>query len=101
MGVPLYTTPTFTLTFSEQGLDLTQAQNVYVTFRSDGCVITKTGEDITVAEKTVSVLLSQEETSRFSDVVCIQVNWMASGKRIASEIEKYNMTGQLLTKVIP
>ena len=35
MGVPQFTTPTFTLTFTEQGLDLTtQALNVYVTFES-------------------------------------------------------------------
>ena len=48
MGVPQYTTPTFTLNFTEQSLDLTQARNVYVTFKSEGTLITKTGEDLTV-----------------------------------------------------
>ena len=101
MGVPLYTTPTFTLTFSEQGLDLTQAQNVYVTFRSGATCITKTGADLTIGEKEISVFLSQEETARFArGVLQIQANWTQGGRRIASEIASYDMTGQLLTKVV-
>ena len=101
MGVPLYTTPTFTLTFTERNLDLTQAQNVYVTFRSGAVLITKTGEDLTVDEKTISVFLTQEETARFiMGSLQIQANWTQNGRRVASEIATYDMTGQLLTKVI-
>lgn len=101
MGVPLFTTPTFTLTFSEQGLDLTQAQNVYVTFNSGATWITKTGEDLTVNDKSIIVSLTQEETARFiMGVLKIQANWTQNGKRIASEIVGYDMTGQLLTRVV-
>lgn len=32
MSIARATTPTFTLTFTEEELDLTQAANVYVTF---------------------------------------------------------------------
>ena len=65
MGVPQYTTPTFTLTFTEQALDLTQAQNVYVTFKSGETLMTKTGADLTIAEKSIGVYLSQEETAKW------------------------------------
>lgn len=39
MSIPRGTTPTFALTFEDEELDLTQAENVYVTFS----YITKTG----------------------------------------------------------
>ena len=55
MGLARYTTPTFTLTFTEDALDLTQAQNVYVTFRSGDVLMTKTGADLTIAEKSIGV----------------------------------------------
>lgn len=101
MGVPFYTTPTFTLTFSERELDLTQAQSVYVTFRSGTQVITKTGNQLTIGEKTIGVSLTQEETASFeSSIVNIQANWMISGKRIASVIAQCDLDGQLLTRVI-
>lgn len=102
MGVPQFTTPTFTLTFTEKDLDLTQARNVYVTFRSDDTLITKTGEDLTIEEKTISVYLSQEETAKFKvGNVKIQANWITpNGGRGASEVTTYPITDQLLKKVI-
>ena len=45
MGVPRYTTPTFTLTFTEESLDLTQASGIYVTFKQATLLITKTGNE--------------------------------------------------------
>ena len=101
MGVPIYTTPTFTLTFSEQTLDLTQAQSVYVTFRAGRCFLTKSGDEITVSEKSIFVPLSQEDTARFeTGKVHIQANWIVGGKRAASEIVEYDITGNLLPKVV-
>lgn len=101
MGVPQFTTPTFTLTFSEQGLDLTQAANVYVTFKSGVNTITKTGESLTVAAKSISVHLAQNETAKFTDRVLIQANWtMDGGDRAASNVVEYNISTQLLKKVV-
>lgn len=102
MGVPQYTTPTFTLTFTEQNLDLTQAQAVYVTFKSGEYELTKTGEDLDVGEKTIGVYLHQAETGSFkTGNVKIQANWTtSSGDRAASEIVTYNITDQLLKGVI-
>ena len=101
MGVPRYTTPVFTLTFGEKDLDLTQATGVYVTFKQAGRVITITGSDLEVGEKTISVSFSQEETGRFClGSVEIQANWITGNKRAASEVVTYEFTEQLLQRVI-
>ena len=101
MSVPSFTTPTFTLTFSDQSLDLTQATSVYVTFRSKGFVLTKTGADLNIGEKQIVVLLSQYETSRFLDEVKIQANWITpGGLRAASDVVTYQIDEQLLLRVI-
>ena len=102
MGVPAWTTPTFTLTFQESALDLTTATNVYVTFNAGFVTITKTGEELTVSEKQIVVSLSQEECGKFGETaVDIQANWTdASGQRCASEVAKTDISKQLLKKVI-
>jgi len=102
MSVPQYTTPTFTLTFTEEDLDLTQAQQVYVTFRSESNLVTKTGEDLTIDEKEIEVFLDQADTAKFRPgVIEIQANWITGeGGRVASEVVTYEITDQLLKKVI-
>lgn len=102
MSIPSGTTPTFILTFAEQNLDLTQAANVYVTFETGNYSLTKTGEDLTVEAKRISVLLSQAETLRFiNKTVDIQANWTTeNGLRAASEVKPYEISKQLLRKVI-
>lgn len=103
MAIPQYTTPTFTLTFDDENLDLTEAENVYVTFRSGGARITKSGEDLTVNEKTIDVFLTQSDTGKFSDSegVDIQANWTMAGEgRAASEVAHYEISEQLLNEVI-
>lgn len=102
MGVPRFTTPVFTLTFSEQGLDLTQATGVFVTFKQGDKYITFTGESLTVAAKTISVSFNQSDSAEFyvGDVE-IQANWvMGDGQRAASEVATYQFTEQLLRQVI-
>ena len=99
MGVPLFTTPTFTLTFSGT-IDLTQAERVYVTFRSAGNLITKTGESLTIQAKSIGVSLTQEETGRFADRVAIQANWMIGNQRVATEVCYVDLSDQLLAEVI-
>jgi hypothetical protein len=102
MGVPRYTTPVFTLTFSEEGLDLTTATGVFVTFKQACYSVTKTGEDLEVTEKTISIYMGQEETAEFCEGdVEIQANWItADGNRIASEIVSYPISRQLLQRVV-
>ena len=102
MSVPQYTTPTFSLKFSEQDLDLTQASNVYVTFQSGDYTLTKTGDFLTVQAKQIDVYLSQEETSRFKPcMVKIQANWTTYyGDRAASNVVSYQISEQLLKRVV-
>ena len=103
MSVPQFTTPTFTLTFNEENLNLQETENVYVTFRSRDYILTKTGESLDIQEKSIGVRLSQTETARFqTGDVEIQANWTtAGGERAASEIVCYSISKQLLQKVVP
>ena len=102
MSVTRATTPTFLLQFNQQGLDLTTAHNVYVTFRSGAKTITKTGEDLEVAAQSISVYLRQQDTIGWKvGNVMIQANWTsADGSRTASEIVGYKIDEQLLNKVV-
>ena len=102
MSVPQFTTPTFSLTFAQEGLDLTQAHNVYVTFRSGCNLITKSGSDVTIAEKSIGVYLAQQDTAKFlPGEIKIQANWTTrNGGRVASEVVSYPITEQLLKRVV-
>jgi len=103
LSIPRGTTPVFTLTFgSTSGVDLTIAAHIYVTFKSGDTIITKTGTDIEVAQRSVSVSLSQTETLNLREGnVMIQVNWtLADGSRFASDIVNYPISKQLLQKVV-
>lgn len=102
MSVARGTTPTYILTFSEQTLDLTEANHVYVTFRKGTKVLTKTGEDVEVYPKRVEIYLNQKETLSFSrGEVKVQVNWTsAGGQRAASVVKTIVLSEQLLEKVV-
>lgn len=102
MGIPRATTPTITLTFTDQDLDLTAAENVYVTFEQVNKNLTKTGEDLTVQAKQIDTQLSQEETLAFvGGPVKVQANWTdSSGNRFASDVEEIELTEQLLEEVV-
>ena len=101
------TTPTFTLTLNDETVDLTLAENVFVTFKQgykDCCKasITKSGEDISVSAHEVSVTLTQKDSLHFVEgPLLIQVNWVYSdGTRACSEIAKIDVTENLLVNVI-
>lgn len=102
MGIPRATTPTFSLVFTEEGLDLTTANNVYVTFEQGNINFTKSGEDLVIEEKQIDAYLSQAETLQFAvGMVDIQANWtMANGRRASSKVKQVNITKQLLRQVI-
>ena len=102
MSVARGTTPTYILTFSEPSLNLTEANNVYVTFRKGAKILTKTGQDIEVTAKQVEIYLNQKETLSFSTGdVEVQVNWTTvGGRRACSEVVNIVLSKQLLEKVI-
>lgn len=108
MSIPRGTTPTFMLTFDEEGLDFTSVNNVYVTFASKNATVTKTAEYLGIAEQTIEVFLTQADTLQFKnwsskdDVpVDVQVNWTyTTGKRGASKIKTVVFSRQLLDRVV-
>lgn len=100
MSIPRGTTPTFTLSFPAT-TDLTQADNVYVSFATANGVITKTGASLEVRPSQIDVFLTQADTLTFPvGEIEIQANWTQSGMRMASEIKTYKITKQLLTREI-
>ena len=80
------TTPTFILTVD--GVDLTMAKNVYVTFAQRNTKLTKTGQDIEVSSGQVEVYFSQAESLKFSTgAIMIQMNWTYDdGSRACTDI---------------
>ena len=95
------TTPTFILKFGND-IDLTLANNVYVTFEQYYTKLNKSGEDIEVTAHQVDVYLSQEETLKFAEGKAkIQVNWTyQDGKRACSDILVVDVGPNLIGSVL-
>lgn len=102
MAISKGTTPTVICTFNSQELDLTQANNVYVTFASNMKVFTKTGDDLIVEPNRVSVYLSQADTLGLQiEDAKIQVDWTYdNGRRGNSSIEKLIVKDNLLKREV-
>ena len=96
------TTPTITLTIEE--FDLTALKSVYVTFSQSGKLITKKNGDegVEVTEHTLSILLSQEETLKFTPgIVEVQLRGLTeSGVAFATDVSKTTVKEVLLKEVI-
>lgn len=97
------TTPTLTLTLPES-VDLTIANELFVTFSQYETEITKTlGENVSlIAQNIIAVTLSQEETLVFvpNRSVSVQVNWIVGDARLATTIGKIIVTPNLIPEVI-
>ena len=93
------TTPTFILTLEDA--DLTNT-NVYVTFKQEELLLTKSGSDLSIEENVVSVYLTQEETLKFQrGNLYIQVNFtFDNGKRACSEVALVKVDNNLFNGVL-
>lgn len=96
------TTPTFTLTFDQDSVDLTAADHVYVTFSDGKTSFTKTEEELDVSAHSIDVYLSQQDTIALPEgKLEVQANWTYDGgKRAASKIESCVITRNLLDRVV-
>ena len=96
------TTPTFKLILDDESVDLTQARNVYATFKQNQNEITKTGEDIAISEREVDVYLNQTETLSFTyGKIEIQLNWTyGNNERACSNIVTVNIANNLIERVL-
>ena len=71
-------TPTYTFK-APDGLDMTQATKVWVTFSTpdEREILTKTGSELEVTTDKVKVFLSQQETLHFiTGKILVQLNWL-------------------------
>ena len=97
------TTPTYIFR-TEADIDLTRANNVYVTFsdRGKNMLFTKTGQDLIIQEKAVGVYLTQEETLSLPyGRVYAQLNWTYdNGKRMCSQVILISISQNLLCAVV-
>lgn len=100
------TTPTYTFSMPD-GVDLTLASRVYVTFcKLDGAlIIEKSDEDLEITDRTVEVFLTQEETLSFPNgLIQVQLNWLYEEgsriKRACSQIMQIKAEKNLIDEVI-
>lgn len=96
------TTPTFTMTLPEE-IDLSNADNVYVTFSGkDSVLLTKGTEDLQIKRNVVKVTLTQSETIGFPSRVMLQINWTYTDgntqKRACSNIKTVEFKTNLIEK---
>lgn len=94
------TTPTFMLTLPE-GLDLSEATNIYFTLQQGNVDVRK--DNLTVTGQTISVYLTQAETLPFkAGIAKLQLNWIfADGSRACSNIVSIHVGDNLIDEVLP
>ena len=104
------TTPTFRLTIQpKQGsVDLSVADNVYVTIKQGNVNIELTGDELEIDENVISCWIPQEKSLRLFDGAAakLQVNWTytdesANTKRAATVVKEISVGEQLIRRVLP
>lgn len=96
------TTPTFKLRLKDTSIDLTKADNIYVSFSQKSVRLMKSGEDLEVNGNEVDVYLTQEESLKFVDgEVEMQINWTYDdGSRACTNIVTINVSKNLIGRVL-
>lgn len=101
------TTPTYTLTFTDDNLDFGDANEIVVCIgnKSKQCLLEITGSDLTIETNKISFSLSQEQTLALPNTdLLVQVNWTyQSGtetKRAASNQATINFMKNLKEEVM-
>ena len=100
MSIIQYTDPTQQIRL--KNIDLTAAERVFVTYECG--TMTHTFDDVTLAldgeDTLITVQLSQEFTAQLTQDYFVQVNWIQSGKRLATRQKRCSAYGNLLGEVI-
>ena len=103
MAIPRGVTAVLTLYIGGKDLDLTQAVDVFVSLKPEKkqSRILKSGDMLTVGEKTIELELTQEESLYFVGKIEVQANWIdRNGGRVATNIGYVEMGRQLLDRPI-
>lgn len=99
------TTPTFVLELADHEIDLSEAQNVYVSFEQGTVYLEKKNGDagVTVDGYTVNVYLTQTESLMFvarRPITC-QINWTyPDGSRAATNQKTVSVGPNLINREI-
>lgn len=99
------TTPTFILELEDETIDLTLANNVYISIVSNTVTYQKKSGDegVTVEPHRVLVYLTQAESLQFTakEKIEFQLNWTyADGSRVATTIMSKRADRNLLEEVV-
>lgn len=89
-------------------MDLSLAENVYVTLKQGSYALELTGEDLTIDQNVISCFLDQEQSLRFTEnsPAKIQVNWTyidtdgVTVRRAATKVKEIPISEQLMKRVI-
>lgn len=112
MGIRRYTNPLNAIRIN--GINLTEASKIIVTYQKDDVKISKTDSDLAVeyvpatdaGYTTISVNLTQAETGSLQmdkyakSTVRVQVNWILNGRRNATRIKCVCLGDNLESEVI-
>lgn len=100
------TTPTVSFSFPE-GVDMTLADEVYVTFTDskNNILLNKTGSDLDISSNSVSLFLSQEDTIDLpTKGIKVQINWTYTDegllKRACTDILSIAVSENLYPQII-
>lgn len=89
-------------------VDLSLAENVYVSIKQGSNALELTGDDLTIEGNVISCFLNQEQSLRFSEnsPAKIQVNWTyldpdgVTVRRAATKVKEIPISEQLMKRVI-
>lgn len=104
MAITKYTSPPNVLLVKD--VDITAA-DVYVTIEQDLTEVTLSGASLSLSSvedgTQVTFYLTQEQTALFSvyNKAKVQVNWLISGHRYATEIKQIRIYDNLIEEVLP
>ena len=88
------------LALSIDGVDITTATDIHVTFRQGGVMLDIT--NVTIVDGSLIVSLTQKQTKMFSaspKTTEVQVNMLIGEKRVATDIAKITIADNLLRTV--
>ena len=93
-------TPTLILQFSEDA-QLERAEDIIVSITSTKGQPVVEISDVIVADNSITVELTQEQTLKMPNYAKIQINWTyAGGKRACSDIKQISFSDNLYPEVI-
>lgn len=103
MSFPSGMEPDFALEFDLEDVDLSQCEDVTVTFDCNGHRVNKSGEDLLIEDNNIGLYLTQEDTLIFEVgwMLTVQVNWILNNRRGGTDVTNVcKITKQLYEEIL-